>query len=122
MYEPRKRTALDGRVWWCVYDTTAQRYSTLLHFGKYRTRRACQAAIDAHQTPGGNRRREPKEGAHNMFLTPEMQRIIRQIDEIDRTAEARSDNPFLATYTAEERAKLDELHTAYKAAKAAAGL
>lgn len=57
-----------------------------------------------------------------MFLTPEMQKIIRQIDEIDRAAEARSDNPFFADYTSEERAKRAELHTAYMAAKAAAGL
>ncbi len=57
-----------------------------------------------------------------MFLTPEMKKIIRQIDEIDRTAEARSDNPFFAAYTAEERAKRAELHAEYMAAKAAAGL
>ena len=48
--------------------------------------------------------------------------IERQIDEIDRTAEARSDNPFFAAYTAEERAKRAELHAEYMAAKAAAGL
>ena len=57
-----------------------------------------------------------------MFLTPEMKKILRQIDEIDRAAEARSDNPFFADYTAEERAKRAELHAEYMAAKAAAGL
>lgn len=57
-----------------------------------------------------------------MFLTPEMQKIIRQIDEIDQAAEARGDGLLTMEYTVEERANLDELHTAYKAAKAAAGL
>lgn len=57
-----------------------------------------------------------------MFLTPEMQRIIRQIDEIDRTAEARGEGLLNMEYTAEERAKLAELHAEYMAAKAAAGL
>lgn len=57
-----------------------------------------------------------------MFLTPEMQRIIRQIDEIDKAAEARADGLLNMEYTAEERTELAELHSAYKAAKAAAGL
>lgn len=57
-----------------------------------------------------------------MFLTPEMQRIIRQIDEIDKAAEARADGLLNMEYTAEEHAKLAKLHNAYKAEKAAAGL
>ena len=44
-YEPRKRTAIDGRVWWYVYDTIENRYSNLLRFAKYRTKKECQTAI-----------------------------------------------------------------------------
>lgn len=43
---PRKRTAIDGKIWWVVYDTGLQKYSTLVCFGKYRTKSACQIAID----------------------------------------------------------------------------
>ena len=46
MLEPRKRTALDGKTWWCVFDTENQAWSTLTIFGKYRTRKACQLDID----------------------------------------------------------------------------
>lgn len=41
-----KRIAIDGRQWWCVYGTQRQCWSTYLCHGKYRTRRACQIAID----------------------------------------------------------------------------
>lgn len=44
-YEPRKRTAIDGRVYWCVYDTLENKYSSLLCFIKYRTKKDCQIAI-----------------------------------------------------------------------------
>ena len=33
MLEPRKRTAIDGKVWWCVFDTDKMEYNTIL-FGK----------------------------------------------------------------------------------------
>ena len=46
MLEPRKRTALDGRVWWCVYDTKKNKWSTFMFFGKYNTRFDCQFMID----------------------------------------------------------------------------
>lgn len=46
MLEPRKRTALDGKTWWCVFDTENQTWSTLTIFGKYRTKKACQLDID----------------------------------------------------------------------------
>ena len=45
MLEPRKRTALDGKVWWCVFDTDKMEWSTIL-FGKYNLKRDCQYAID----------------------------------------------------------------------------
>jgi hypothetical protein len=43
---PKKRTAVDGKVWWCVYDTIKNDWSTLIHFGKYKTKKACQMDID----------------------------------------------------------------------------
>lgn len=45
MLEPRKRTALDGKTWWCVFDTETMKYNTIL-FGKYKLKRDCQYAID----------------------------------------------------------------------------
>lgn len=48
MFEPRKRTALDGKYWWCVFDTDSMKWSTLVWFGKYRTKRDCQYAIDRY--------------------------------------------------------------------------
>ena len=48
MYEPRKRTALDGRVWWCAFDTEKMEYNTIL-FGKYKLKRDCQYAIDSYK-------------------------------------------------------------------------
>lgn len=45
MYEPRKRTAIDGKVWWCVFDTEKMQYNTIL-FGRYKLKRDCQYAID----------------------------------------------------------------------------
>ena len=44
-YEARKRTAIDGRAWWCAYDTLENKYSSLLCFAKYRTKKECQTAI-----------------------------------------------------------------------------
>lgn len=46
--EPRQRTALDGKTWWVVYDTEEQKYSTLTVFGKYKTKRECQQAIEKY--------------------------------------------------------------------------
>lgn len=42
---PAKRTAIDGRSWWVVMDKEAHKYSPLLCFGKYRTRKECNSAI-----------------------------------------------------------------------------
>ncbi len=47
-YEARKRTALDRRAWWCVYDLERGAWSTILCFGRYKTRKAAQFAIDYH--------------------------------------------------------------------------
>lgn len=51
-FVPRKRTALDGRIWWCVYDTEQREYSSLLCFGKYKLKREAQYAIDWHVKKG----------------------------------------------------------------------
>lgn len=48
---PVKRTALDRRVWWVVFDTKTKKYSDLLYYGKYMTRKACQFAIDYNAKP-----------------------------------------------------------------------
>lgn len=45
-FEPTKRTALDGKVWWVVWDNIEHRYSTNICFGKYRRKKDCQWAID----------------------------------------------------------------------------
>ena len=45
MLKPRKRTALDGKVWWCVFNTDTMKWSSLTCFGKYRTKKDCQLAI-----------------------------------------------------------------------------
>lgn len=39
MLIPKKRTALDGKVWWCVYDLNKHTFSTLICFGKYKTKK-----------------------------------------------------------------------------------
>lgn len=46
MLEPKKRTALDGKTWWCVFDADSMKWSTLVVFGKYKLKRDCQNAID----------------------------------------------------------------------------
>lgn len=40
-YEPRKRTAIDGKVWWVAFDTETQKYSTMLYHGKHKTKKEC---------------------------------------------------------------------------------
>ena len=45
-YEPRKRTAIDGRVWWCIFDNARGEWSTLVFFGRYKTRKDAQFYID----------------------------------------------------------------------------
>ena len=52
MLEPRKRTALDGKVWRCVFDTNKDSWSTLTCFGKYETRREFPMRIDWYRVEG----------------------------------------------------------------------
>ena len=48
-FEPRQRTALDGKVWWVVYNRYKQEFSSLTCFGKYNTKKDCQLAIDNYK-------------------------------------------------------------------------
>lgn len=52
-FEPKQRTAIDGIVWWVVFDSTKMQYSTLICFGKYKTKKACQQAIDFYKNKWG---------------------------------------------------------------------
>lgn len=33
-FEPRKRTTIDGRVWWCVFDLESMKYVPAYRFSK----------------------------------------------------------------------------------------
>lgn len=45
-FEPRKRTAIDGKVWWCAYDTKKKRWSSFLCHAKHKTRKAMMLQIE----------------------------------------------------------------------------
>lgn len=45
-YIPIKRTALDGKVWWLVYDIIEKKYSTFICHGRYKTKKECEARIE----------------------------------------------------------------------------
>ena len=47
---PSMRFAIDGKAYYCVYDTQEKKYSTLLFFGKYKTKKACKRAIDYYNS------------------------------------------------------------------------
>lgn len=40
-----KRTALDGKKWWCVFDNKEYKFSTYTCFGKYKKKSDCENAI-----------------------------------------------------------------------------
>ena len=40
-----KRTALDGRSWWVVFDNKENKFSTYTCFEKYRRKLDCENAI-----------------------------------------------------------------------------
>ena len=44
-YKAARRRALDGVLWWCVYDLENHRWSTDLRHGKYRTKKEAEYAI-----------------------------------------------------------------------------
>ena len=44
---PKKRTAIDGCVWWCIFDNQRNEWSKyIFHFGKFKTRKAAQLVVD----------------------------------------------------------------------------
>ena len=45
-FVPKKRTALDGKMWWAIYDNKCGRFSSLIGHGRYQTRRDAQLCID----------------------------------------------------------------------------
>lgn len=51
-FEPTKRTALDGKRWWVVYDRKENKYSTYTCHGKYKTKWECQFFIDLYEKRG----------------------------------------------------------------------
>lgn len=53
MFEPRKRTALDGKTWWCVFDNKNMKWSAYTCFGQYKTKKVCQLAIDHYTKEWG---------------------------------------------------------------------
>ena len=48
-FEPRQRTAINGKVWWVVYDRYKQEFSSLTCFGQYKKKKDCQWAIDYYK-------------------------------------------------------------------------
>lgn len=44
-YIPVKRTAVDGRVWWVVWDCKNHKYSTCVLFGRYERKKDCEFDI-----------------------------------------------------------------------------
>lgn len=52
-FVPKKRVAIDSRVWWCIYDNERGDWSSYVCHGKYKTRKAAQYAIDKYATAWG---------------------------------------------------------------------
>lgn len=47
-YEPRQNE-VEGKIYWMPYNTVKKKYSTLTAFDKYKTKRACAAAIKFYE-------------------------------------------------------------------------
>lgn len=45
-YRAVKRTALDGKIWWVIWDNVHNCYSTRTDHGKYRTKKAAEWRIN----------------------------------------------------------------------------
>ncbi len=43
---PLKRQALDGKWWWCAYDTLLRKFSTFIYHSNYKTKKDCQYNIE----------------------------------------------------------------------------
>lgn len=44
-FVPKKRTAVDGKVWWVVWDNKTNDYSAFTCHGKYATKKECEFTI-----------------------------------------------------------------------------
>lgn len=55
MLIPKRRTALDGKLWWCVYNLDKKEWSTLTCFGKYKTKGECMYAIESWEKREGRK-------------------------------------------------------------------
>ena len=51
-FTPKKRIALDGRLWWCIWDNARNGWSTLLCHSKYKTRKDAQFSIEYYALKG----------------------------------------------------------------------
>ena len=51
-FEARQRTAVDGIVWWCVFDVLRRKWSTLTCHGQYKTKREAEYAIRVYGMRG----------------------------------------------------------------------
>ena len=47
-FVPKERTALDGKVWWCIYDNKHNCWATFVGFGKYKRKKDALIAIATH--------------------------------------------------------------------------
>lgn len=45
---PKKRIALDGKIWWCVWDNETNAWSNYLCHGKYKTKKDCIWCINKY--------------------------------------------------------------------------
>ena len=44
-FTPKRRAAVDGKYWWCVFDNHKQTWSRIVFFGKYARKKDCLFAI-----------------------------------------------------------------------------
>lgn len=54
-FKPVKRTAIDGKVWWCVWDKMKCDWSTYTCHGRYKTKKAAWADIKYYNEAWGFR-------------------------------------------------------------------
>lgn len=45
-FAAKKRTAIDGKTWWCIWDSERRTWSTYTCHGQYRTKKAALIGIE----------------------------------------------------------------------------
>ena len=63
MLEPRQRTAMDGKVWWCVFNTETCKWSTDVRHTYYKRKMDCQYAIEKTAKEDAEYAEKQKNGA-----------------------------------------------------------